>query len=125
MLAHGLVSPALFIAVTVLYDRHKTRLIKYYCGVGVQMPQVELQLLRGCLSVCKVIHMLHCLCSSPLGFFLLHFDFKLQGCLTMLCSISDNVWLQTTLSFWLGGLGSRDQHSANPAFLGSCNLTCF
>jgi len=38
MLAHGLVSPALFIAVTVLYDRHKTRLIKYYRGVGVQMP---------------------------------------------------------------------------------------
>ena len=38
MLAHGLVSPALFIAVTVLYDRHKTRLIKYYRGVGMQMP---------------------------------------------------------------------------------------
>ena len=38
MLAHGLVSLALFIAVTVLYDRHKTRLIEYYRGVGMQMP---------------------------------------------------------------------------------------
>jgi len=37
MLVHGLVSPALFIAVTVLYDRHKIRQIKYYRGIGVQM----------------------------------------------------------------------------------------
>ena len=35
MLAHGFVSPDLFIAVTILYDRHNTRLIKYYRGVGV------------------------------------------------------------------------------------------
>ena len=38
MLAHGFVSPDLFIAVTILYDRYNTRLVQYYRGVGVQMP---------------------------------------------------------------------------------------
>nr|YP_009159671.1 NADH dehydrogenase subunit 4 [Halcampoides purpureus]AKQ50944.1 NADH dehydrogenase subunit 4 [Halcampoides purpureus] len=38
MLAHGLVSSALFIAVTYLYERHHTRLIKYYRGVTLSMP---------------------------------------------------------------------------------------
>ena len=38
MLAHGLVSSALFIAVTFLYERHHTRLIRYYRGMAVTMP---------------------------------------------------------------------------------------
>nr|YP_010322847.1 NADH dehydrogenase subunit 4 [Cornularia pabloi]UKP87535.1 NADH dehydrogenase subunit 4 [Cornularia pabloi] len=38
MIAHGVVSPALFIAVTLLYERHHTRLIRYYRGVVVTMP---------------------------------------------------------------------------------------
>jgi NADH-ubiquinone oxidoreductase chain 4 len=38
MLAHGIVSPALFICVSVLYDRYHTRLIKYYRGMVVSMP---------------------------------------------------------------------------------------
>lgn len=38
MLAHGIVSPSLFIAVTFLYERHHTRLIKYYRGVAIAMP---------------------------------------------------------------------------------------
>ena len=33
MFAHGLVSPGLFIAVTCLYDRYNTRLIRYYRGI--------------------------------------------------------------------------------------------
>jgi proton-translocating NADH-quinone oxidoreductase chain M len=37
-MAHGLVSPALFIIVTLLYDRHHTRLIKYFRGVATTMP---------------------------------------------------------------------------------------
>lgn len=37
-IAHGLVSSALFIIVTVLYDRYHTRIVKYYRGVGVTMP---------------------------------------------------------------------------------------
>ena len=38
MYSHGLVSPALFLCVGVLYDRHKTRLIRYYAGCGRTMP---------------------------------------------------------------------------------------
>jgi NADH-ubiquinone oxidoreductase chain 4 len=37
-LAHGIVSSALFIIVTILYDRHHTRIIKYYRGVTTTMP---------------------------------------------------------------------------------------
>jgi NADH-ubiquinone oxidoreductase chain 4 len=38
MLSHGLVSLALFLCVGVLYDRHKTRLVKYYGGLVSTMP---------------------------------------------------------------------------------------
>ncbi len=38
MLAHGLVSSALFIAVTYLYERHHTRLVRYYRGMIITMP---------------------------------------------------------------------------------------
>lgn len=38
MIAHGWVSSALFICVTLLYDRYHTRLIKYYRGVAILMP---------------------------------------------------------------------------------------
>jgi proton-translocating NADH-quinone oxidoreductase chain M len=38
MLSHGLVSPALFLCVGVLYDQHKTRLLRYYAGCGRTMP---------------------------------------------------------------------------------------
>jgi NADH:ubiquinone oxidoreductase subunit 4 (subunit M) len=38
MLSHGLVASALFLCVGVLYDRHKTRLVKYYGGCVHVMP---------------------------------------------------------------------------------------
>ncbi|KAC9268293.1 hypothetical protein E3N88_46059 [Mikania micrantha] len=38
MLSHGLVSSALFLCVGVLYDRHKTRLVRYYGGLVSAMP---------------------------------------------------------------------------------------
>lgn len=38
MLSHGLVSGALFLCVGVLYDRHHTRLVKYYSGIAHTMP---------------------------------------------------------------------------------------
>nr|AYR06687.1 NADH dehydrogenase subunit 4 [Rhodogorgon sp.] len=38
MLSHGLVSSALFICVGILYDRYKTRIIKYYSGLAQVMP---------------------------------------------------------------------------------------
>ena len=37
-IAHGFVSPALFIVVGLLYERYGTRIIRYYKGVGVIMP---------------------------------------------------------------------------------------
>ena len=38
MLSHGIVSPALFLCVGVLYDRYKTRLCRYYGGCVNTMP---------------------------------------------------------------------------------------
>ena len=38
MLSHGLISSALFLCVGILYDRHKTRIIKYYSGLTQVMP---------------------------------------------------------------------------------------
>lgn len=38
MISHGLVSPALFLLVGFLYDRHKTRILRYYAGCGRTMP---------------------------------------------------------------------------------------
>jgi len=38
MLSHGLVSGALFLCVGVLYDRHHSRMIKYYRGLAHIIP---------------------------------------------------------------------------------------
>lgn len=38
MLSHGIVSSALFLCVGILYDRHHTRILKYYCGLAQGMP---------------------------------------------------------------------------------------
>jgi proton-translocating NADH-quinone oxidoreductase chain M len=38
MLSHGFISSGLFLCIGVLYDRHKTRLIKYYVGIAQVMP---------------------------------------------------------------------------------------
>lgn len=38
MLSHGFVSGGLFICIGVLYERHHSRLIKYYSGVALTMP---------------------------------------------------------------------------------------
>jgi len=38
MLSHGLVSSALFIAVGIIYDRYKTRILRYFGGLVEIMP---------------------------------------------------------------------------------------
>lgn len=38
MLSHGIVSSALFLCIGVLYDRHHTRIVKYYSGLVHTMP---------------------------------------------------------------------------------------
>jgi len=88
---------------------------------------LELHLLRSCLSVCKVTHLLRCVPSSSLGSFPSHFGLRLQECLNRIlcCGFSDNSWTQATLLFRLGGLGLHEsKHSAAPAFVGFCNSVC-
>ncbi|KAG4128357.1 hypothetical protein ERO13_D09G016300v2, partial [Gossypium hirsutum] len=41
MLSHGLVSSTLFLCVGVLYDRRKTRLVRYYGGLVSTMPNLS------------------------------------------------------------------------------------
>jgi len=87
-------------------------------------PQVELHLLRSCLSSCKIIHLLRTVPHSVLKPYLCQFDHNLRSCLSriMQCSLSDQSWCQATLPFRLGGLGLRESgFSAPAAFLGSCN----
>jgi proton-translocating NADH-quinone oxidoreductase chain M len=38
MLSHGFVSSALFLCIGVLYERHHTRLVKYYSGIAQVLP---------------------------------------------------------------------------------------
>lgn len=45
MISHGLVSPALFLLVGMLYDRHKTRLLRYYSGTSRTMPLFSMMFL--------------------------------------------------------------------------------
>jgi len=40
-IAHGLVSPALFIIVGIIYDRFGSRIIKYYKGISLIMPALN------------------------------------------------------------------------------------
>jgi proton-translocating NADH-quinone oxidoreductase chain M len=42
MIAHGLVSGALFYCIGALYDRHHTRLVRYYRGLAATMPLFSL-----------------------------------------------------------------------------------
>lgn len=54
MLAHGLVSSALFIIVTFLYERFHTRLIRYYRGITVSMPIFSFLMFLLILANCSV-----------------------------------------------------------------------
>jgi len=50
MIAHGIVSSALFFIIGVLYVRHGTRLLYYYGGLAFRMPLFSLYLLFFCLA---------------------------------------------------------------------------
>jgi len=49
-ISHGFVASALFLCIGVLYDRHHTRLLKYYSGLSVIMPVFSLIFLFFSLS---------------------------------------------------------------------------
>jgi len=38
MIGHGIVSGALFLCIGILYERHHTRIIKYYAGLLTTTP---------------------------------------------------------------------------------------
>ena len=86
-------------------------------------PQVELHLLRSCLGVCKLNHLLRTIPPGCVDSELLRFDDNLRHSLSSICnaSISDQSWLQATLPCSLGGLGLRGAYRASSAaFLGCC-----
>ena len=66
-------------------------------------PQVELHLLRSCLSSCKIIHLLRTVPFTILKPFLLQFDHNLHSCLGRIiqCSLFDTSWRQASLPFQL------------------------
>ena len=86
-------------------------------------PQVELHLLRSCLGVCKLSHLLRTIPPGCVDSELLRFDDNLRCSLSSICNafISDQSWLQATLPCSLGGLGLCGAHRASSAaFLGCC-----
>ena len=86
-------------------------------------PQVELHLLRSCLGVCKLNHLLQTIPPGSVDSELQRFDDNLRRSLSSICnaSISDQSWLQATLPSSFGGLGLRGALRASlAAFLGSC-----
>jgi NADH-quinone oxidoreductase subunit M len=50
MLAHGIVSSALFFLIGILYDRYGSRIIYYYGGLMQYMPIYSIALLSCCLA---------------------------------------------------------------------------
>ena len=50
LIAHGFVSPALFLIVGILYERYGTRIIKYYKGIGTIMPLLNAYIFLFTLS---------------------------------------------------------------------------
>lgn len=49
-ISHGFVASALFLCIGVLYDRHHTRLLKYYSGLALVMPVFSIIFLFFSLS---------------------------------------------------------------------------
>ena len=91
---------------------------------ALEDPQVELHLLRSCLSLCKLNHIIRTVPGCRIDEVLLRFDRGLHHSLESLSSssISDLPWRQATLPTRLGGLGLREAHrSSSAAFVGSCN----
>ena len=89
-------------------------------------PQIELHLLRSCMGVCKINHLLRTVPSNRVEKQLVRFDYNIRSCLETisLSSISDVSWAQATLPIRLGGLGLRSaERSSTAAFIGSCNGT--
>ena len=89
--------------------------------------QVELHLLRSCLSLCKINHLISTVPSDVIESQLSRFDAGLRSSLKSIIhsSIPDLFWKQATLPVRLSGLGLRESTRTAPAaFLASCNSSC-
>ena len=85
---------------------------------------MELHLLRSCLSLCKLNHIIRTVPGFKINDVLMQFDSGLHHSLEALSSssVSDLAWKQATLPVRLGGLGLREaSRSSSAAFVGSCN----
>ena len=88
-------------------------------------PQVALHLLKSCLSICKINHLLRTVPPSAAATEWSRFDTGLRHALGGITrtSVPDAAWLQATLPVRLGGLGLelRETSTVHPAvFLGCC-----
>lgn len=100
-LAHGLVSSALFIIVTILYDRHHTRLVKYYRGITITMPIYSSLFLFFTLAnigaplTCNFIGEFLCLLAT----YELNSFVGVMGCLGMILSACYALFLYNRVAF--------------------------
>ena len=113
---------------------------EYYCGhiakrvdkvlqcqeklLDMDDPQIQLLLLRSCLSSCKINNLLRTVPPNKGIQQLAKFDSNLRVCLDAIirCSTSDMSWLQASLPVRQGGLGLREAvRMSSSAFIGSCN----
>ena len=90
-------------------------------------PQIPLHLLRSCLNLSKLNHLLRTVSPGSADSQLGRFDCGLLrqalGNITQV-SILDAAWLQSSLPIRFGGLGLRVARiSPSAAFLGSCHMT--
>lgn len=86
-------------------------------------PQVGVHLLRSCLGVGKINHILRTVPLQAIRTPLARFDYNLRQTLSKVTrsTISDLNWLQASLPFRLGGLGLRQAlPNAHAAYIASC-----
>lgn len=83
-ISHGFVSSGLFLIIGTLYDRHHTRLIKYYSGLVHIMPLFSIFFFIFTLANIALPGT-----SSFIGeFFLLVGIFKINSIICFLCSLT-------------------------------------
>ena len=87
---------------------HKSSPLQQLVG-GLEDPQVEVHLLRSCLSTCKVSYILQTMPRGDVDIHLKQFDSNLRSNVSRIlcCPISDSAWLQATLPLRLGGLSQK------------------
>jgi len=95
MLSHGIVSSALFLCVGIIYDRYKTRIIKYYRGLVIVMPIFSVSFLIFSLSNISIPGS-----SSFIGeFLILNGAYQNNSIMTLMASIG--MILGAAYTLWL------------------------